>query len=148
MLRGWVAAHDLEPGDRLFEVTKRQLRRAWERIREDAGLHDVRFHDLRHTYAVWCSKAGMPLVELQQRLGHATITMTQRYAVYCPPVASVHYEAALSQMGMGSGEAPDVPTVVPTPEGDEEAASEPEGPEAASCQGGGRSSWATGSARG
>jgi hypothetical protein len=87
--------------------------------------------------AVWCAKAGMPLVELQQRLGHATITMTQRYAVYCPPVTSVHYEAALRQMGMGSGEAPDVPTVVPTPRPDEDAASEPEGPEAASRQGGG-----------
>ena len=36
-----------------------------------------------------------------------------------------------------SGEAPDVPTVVPTPEGDEEAAPGPEGPEAASRQGGG-----------
>jgi integrase len=137
MLRGWVAAHDLEPGDRLFEVTKRQLRRAWERIREDAGLHDVRFHDLRHTYAVWCAKSGMPLVELQQRLGHATITMTQRYAVYAPPTASVHYDAALKQMGLGGDEAPDVPTVVPTPPLDEEAAPEPEGPEAASRQGGG-----------
>ncbi len=40
-------------------------------------------------------------------------------------------------MGIGSGEAPDVPTVVPTPPLDEEAAPEPEGPEAASRQSGG-----------
>ena len=35
-----------------------------------------------------------------ERLGHATITMTQRYAVYAPPIASVHYQAALNGMGM------------------------------------------------
>ena len=114
-------------------MTNRQLRRAWERIREEAGLDDVRFHDLRHTYAVWCAKAGMPLVELQQRLGHATITMTQRYAVYSPPTASVHYDAALRRMGMGS----EVPVDVPVVRADEEAAPEPDGPEAASRQGGG-----------
>ncbi len=60
----------------------------------------------------------------------------ERYAVYVPPTASVHYDAALEHMGLG-GEAPDVPTVVPTPRPDEEAAPEPEGPEAASRQGGG-----------
>lgn len=42
----------------------------------------------------------MPLGELQQRLGHATITMTMRYAVYQPPVASVHYDRALADMGL------------------------------------------------
>ncbi len=63
-------------------------------------VDDVRFHDLRHTYAVHCAKAGMPLGELQQRLGHATITMTMRYAVYQPPVASVHYDRALTDMGL------------------------------------------------
>jgi len=75
-------------------------------------LDDVRFHDLRHTYAVHCAKAGMPLGELQQRLGHATITMTMRYAVYQPPVASVHYDRALSDMGL---DGLSVPTLLPTP---------------------------------
>ncbi len=113
VLRGWVVAERLEPNDRLFPVSKRTLRRAWEQIRTEAGLEDVRFHDLRHSYAVWCAKSGMPLVELQQRLGHAMITMTQRYAVYSPPTESVHYNSALERMGMGAPE--DVPTIVPTP---------------------------------
>ena len=47
------------------------------------------------------AKAGMPIVELQQRLGHANIIMTQRYAIYSPPTASTHYSAALERMGMG-----------------------------------------------
>ena len=113
LLRGWAVAEGLEPSDRIFAVTKGALRRAWEQIRDEAGLTDVRFHDLRHTYAVWCAKSGMPLVELQQRLGHATITMTQRYAVYSPPTESVHYNTALEAMGMGVPEG--VPTLVPAP---------------------------------
>ena len=54
----------------------------------------------------------MPLGELQQRLGHASITMTMRYAVYQPPMASTHSDRALSDMGI---DGVSVPTLVPTP---------------------------------
>ncbi len=84
-------------------VAEKTLRPAWEDARRAAGLEDVWFHDLRHTYAVHCAKAGMPLGELQQRLGHASITMTMRYAVYQPPTASTHYRQALSDMGLIQG---------------------------------------------
>ena len=60
-----------------LESPKGGLRHAWERAREAAGLGDVRFHDFRHTYAVHYAKEGMPLVELQQRRGHAMIAMTR-----------------------------------------------------------------------
>ena len=73
-LKRWVEENQLDPSDLLFPgVTEGGLRHAWEKTRKAAELEDVRFHDLRHTYAVHCSKAGMPLVELQQKLGHATI---------------------------------------------------------------------------
>jgi integrase len=91
----------LDSSDLLFPgVTKGSLRHAWEKTREAAGLDDLRFHDLRRTYAVHCAKAGMPLVELQQRLGQATITMTMRYAVYSPPVMSAHHQMALEGLGL------------------------------------------------
>ena len=100
-LRRWVEENRLEPPDPLFPcVTNGGLRHAWERTREAVGLDDVRFHDLRHTYAVHCAKAGMPLGELQQRLGHATIAMTMRYAVYSPPVMSAHHRQALQGLGL------------------------------------------------
>ena len=108
ILQDWVEAEELGSDDLVFgQVTKTRLRQAWDRIREAAGIREVRFHDLRHTYAVHCAKNGMPLVELQQRLGHATITMTQRYAVYAPPIQSVHYQAALDGMGMAGDSAAD-----------------------------------------
>lgn len=104
LLRDWVQAKGIVDKDRVFDATLEEtLRPEWEAIRRSADLEDVWFHDLRHTYAVHCAKAGMPLGELQQRLGHATITMTMRYAVYQPPTASIHYNRALSDMGMARG---------------------------------------------
>ena len=78
-LGSWLTEEGLGEADALFgSVTTHTLRKAWEQIRSAAGLADVRFHDLRHTYAVHCATAGMPLGELQQRLGHASIVMTMR----------------------------------------------------------------------
>jgi integrase len=42
-----------------------------------AGLGKTpRFHDLRHTHAVWLITAGVPLPVVQARLGHDSIQMT------------------------------------------------------------------------
>jgi integrase len=51
---------------------------------EAAELHDVRVHDLRHTFAVHAIQAGLPLPRLQKLLGHATPAMTMRYARHAP----------------------------------------------------------------
>ena len=45
-----------------------------------AELHDVRVHDLRHTFAVHAIQAGLPLPRLQKLLGHARPAMMMRYA--------------------------------------------------------------------
>ena len=76
-----MESENLGEEDRVFgTITAETLRPDFEAARRVAGLEDVWFHDLKHTYAVHCAKAGMPLGELQQRLGHASITMTMRYA--------------------------------------------------------------------
>ena len=121
LLRGWIAAERLEANDRVFNVAPTTLTVAWHQIREHVGLGHVRWHDLRHTYAVHCAKSGMPLPELQKRLGHATITQTMAYAEYQPPLASTHYSKALEAMGMGERATTDIPTVA-TEEGESVAA--------------------------
>jgi len=47
---------------------------------KDPGITDVRFHDLRHTFASWYIEAGGDIVSLSKTLGHSTIQMTMRYA--------------------------------------------------------------------
>jgi integrase len=54
--------------------------RAWSKIRKQAGIPDVRIHDLRHNYASLLVNHGRSLYEVQKLLGHASISTTQRYA--------------------------------------------------------------------
>ena len=53
----------------------------FRRISSAAGLEGVRFHDLRHTYAVNSIRAGDDIKTVQGNLGHATSAFTlDRYA--------------------------------------------------------------------
>ncbi len=52
----------------------------WYTIRKEAGIEDVRLHDLRHTYASHAVMKGTPLPVVSRLLGHAQPTMTLRYA--------------------------------------------------------------------
>jgi integrase len=44
----------------------------------------LRFHDLRHTYASVAVQAGVPIHTVSRMLGHASLHMTMRYAHLCP----------------------------------------------------------------
>lgn len=56
------------------------FRNSWYGIRSRANLKDVRFHDLRHTFASWWVQSGGNTMFLQAILGHSSPTMVQRYA--------------------------------------------------------------------
>jgi integrase len=51
----------------------------WMRIREKAGLCDVRIHDLRHSFASMAAQAGMSLPFIGALLGHRELATTNRY---------------------------------------------------------------------
>ena len=55
------------------------LYRHWYKARRAAGREDLRWHDLRHTGAVFAAQAGGTLAELMQRLGHSTPAAALRY---------------------------------------------------------------------
>ena len=60
------------------------IRTAWERAVERAKLDDFHFHDTRHHFASWFMMQGGSLLALNEILGHASLTMTQRYAHLSP----------------------------------------------------------------
>ena len=53
---------------------------SWNTARKQAGLSEVRIHDLRHSFASFLVNAGRSLYEVQRILGHTQIKTTQRYA--------------------------------------------------------------------
>lgn len=63
------------PGQHLTD-----LQRPWRRIRNRAGLTDVRLHDLRHTFASNALLAGQPIEMVGKLLGHTQLQTTMRYA--------------------------------------------------------------------
>ncbi len=52
----------------------------WERIRDKAGIPDVRLHDLRHSFASFGAGGGLGLPILGKLLGHRNVATTARYA--------------------------------------------------------------------
>jgi hypothetical protein len=75
--------------------------RARIRKRAELEVDGLVWHSLRHTYAVHLAKSGLPLKELQVRLGHASLEITARYAAYAPPMSSPYTQIALDRMGLG-----------------------------------------------
>jgi integrase len=54
--------------------------KVWRKVRERAGLPEVRLHDLRHSFASVALEAGNSLAMIGKLLGHADVKTTLRYA--------------------------------------------------------------------
>jgi len=73
--QGLLTAINQEEGTRINSV-KVSFTNALRR----AEIKDFHFHDLRHTFANHMIMRGVSLKEVKEILGHATMTMTMRYA--------------------------------------------------------------------
>lgn len=56
------------------------VKTAWLTACQRAGIKDLRFHDLRHTFGTRAADAGVPLNAIRDVMGHKTTAMTERYA--------------------------------------------------------------------
>ena len=75
----------------------------WYRVRREAGIDDVRLHDLRHTFASHAVLQGVPLPVVSRLLGHKHPSMTLRYA----HVGDRETEAAAERIGASIADALD-----------------------------------------
>jgi integrase len=57
-----------------------EVKKAWRRICKDAGIHNLRIHDLRHSFASVLVSDGASLPLIGSLLGHTSPATTQRYA--------------------------------------------------------------------
>ena len=58
----------------------RSIYYSWDRARKNAGMPELRIHDLRHSFASFLVNNGRTLYEVQRLLGHSSSKTTQRYA--------------------------------------------------------------------
>lgn len=56
------------------------IKHPWDTARREAGLEDVRLHDLRHSAASFMVNSGVDLFTVGKVLGHACYQSTQRYS--------------------------------------------------------------------
>ena len=60
-------------------VGKSRVELTWRKLREAAGVPDVRLHDLRHTVGTVSARHAPNAFLVRDKLGHATTAMTNRY---------------------------------------------------------------------
>lgn len=72
----WVLPHYTDASKHLPDYI---LKKKWRRIREVAGLDDVRLHDLRHTVGTYAGQTGANSFLIRDKLGHKTTAMTGQY---------------------------------------------------------------------
>ncbi|WP_411817019.1 tyrosine-type recombinase/integrase [Hyphococcus sp. DH-69] len=87
------------------------LQKPWRRIRTEAGLADVRLHDLRHSFASVAAAGGMSLPLIGSMLGHSQPQTTARYAHFAddPRQAAANSVAASIAASMSGGKARIIP---------------------------------------
>jgi site-specific recombinase XerD len=64
-------------GRYVFDTTN--WRKHFERARDQSGIQNFRWHDLRHTFATWLGASGAPLEVVRDQLGHSSVSVTQKY---------------------------------------------------------------------
>lgn len=62
----------------------RSFRRGFEYAVERSKIGKLRIHDLRHTFASFLVKQGVPLYHVSTLLGHSDVRITQKYAHLAP----------------------------------------------------------------
>ena len=66
-------------------INNKILYQNFKRIAKKLGKPDLRFHDLRHTYAVNSLRAGDDIKTVQENLGHATASFTLSTYAHATP---------------------------------------------------------------
>jgi integrase len=72
---------------------------AWQNAVAEAGIKDLRFHDLRHTWASWHRQAGTSCDELKDLGGWKSRQMVDRYAKF----ATENMAVAAARIESGRG---------------------------------------------
>jgi len=77
--KGYVFPSPVRP-----EEPWRDFRWQFQKAVKQAEIKNLRFHDLRHTFASHLVMSGVDVMTVKELLGHASLTMTLRYSHLAP----------------------------------------------------------------
>ena len=81
---------ETERRGRVFDRTNFEKR--WRAAVKAAKLVDIKFHDLRHTFASWARQSGADIADVCEALAHSDISMTMRYAHIKPDASNTAFD--------------------------------------------------------
>jgi integrase len=70
-------------------LDRSQVSKRFKSALKRAGVREVRFHDLRHTFGTRCAANGVAMRTIQEWMGHRDVKTTQIYADYAPDANEV-----------------------------------------------------------
>ena len=87
---------------RIFDISPESLTQSWTRVcrkfAKETGAPALTLHELRHTHASLLLRAGVHPKIVQERLGHATITITMDTYSHLMPSAQAEAAASLDSL--------------------------------------------------
>ncbi|MEJ7790232.1 MAG: site-specific integrase [Thermoleophilaceae bacterium] len=84
-------------------IDRSKLLKRYKAALKRAGVRELRFHDLRHTFGTRTAGAGVPLRTIQEWMGHRDSKTTAIYADYSPSDREAEQVEAAFGSGTNSG---------------------------------------------
>lgn len=76
--------YEVQPDDRIFQITKSYLFREMERGCKETGVNRIKIHGLRHSHISLLIDMGFSALAIADRVGHESIDITYHYAHLFP----------------------------------------------------------------
>ena len=103
-----LGSHCASNDEQLIQDGLQTVTSSFETACKNAGLTDVTFHSLRHTFASRLVQGGVSLYETMSMMGHKSLDMVQRYAHHAPNYQDKAIEV-LNSRGHNMGTVPKEP---------------------------------------
>ena len=78
--------YKVDENSRIFNVTKHYLHHEMDRGAKEAGVKRIRIHDLRHSSCALLISLGYSPIQIAERMGHESVTITEHYSHLYPSV--------------------------------------------------------------
>ena len=78
-------------------------RKPWEQAREKVGLPEIQVKDLRRHFAIDLAEDGADMHDIQQVLGHASVTTTEKHYAHFSPQYSARKILKVLEGGKRNG---------------------------------------------